>query len=56
MPQGSWPAHHFVAMHTEEDPESPDAICMATIKSATFERDGYEMTTQCGHPRKDHGI
>lgn len=56
MPHGSWPAHEFTASHASEDPESPDAICMATIQSATLERDGFDMTTQCGHTRAEHGL
>lgn len=51
-PEG-WPQHDFVAA-LGADPESPDALCSATIHTATPEKDGYSMITQCAFPQKTH--
>ena len=49
------PAHEF--LHDGHgDPNHPDAICLATVVTATHETHGYGFVTQCGHTRKEHGI
>jgi len=40
------PAHTFTP-DPEHDPDSPDTICWAAIHTGN-------VTTQCGHPRRDH--
>ena len=48
------PAHDFVPALQNEDPDSPDAICMATLETATHDEHGYGFITQCGHARREH--
>jgi len=40
------PAHPF-SPDPEDDPDSPDTICLAALHTGN-------VTTQCGHPRRDH--
>jgi hypothetical protein len=50
------PEHEFISALQNDDGTDPDAICMATLETATVDNDGYGFITQCGHTRLEHGL